>query len=220
MLKIKGSKIAILVCFFAILVSLCIGCSKDKKKEAKSKSSQEKSQQTQITTKKPVSTKKPAMPEKEEKPEKEKKIKIHGKAAVLETGKGTIEMKFYPDDAPNTVRNFIKLANKGFYKDMIFHRVISDFMIQTGDPTGTGYGGAGYNIKAEFNERPHLEGTVAMARSDDPDSASSQFYICLDEQPYLDGKYTVFGQVTKGLDVVYKIEKDDKLISIKIIDKE
>lgn len=219
MLKMKLNKITILVCVFAILASLYTGCSKDKKEEAKSKKSQEKTQQTQIT-KKPTSTQEPAAPKKEEKPKKEKKIEIHGKKAVLKTEKGTIEMKFYPDDAPNTVRNFIKLSNKGFYKDMIFHRVIQDFMIQTGDPTGTGSGGAGYNIKDEFNERPHLDGTVAMANSGSPNTASSQFYICQGAQPHLNGKYTVFGQVTKGLDIVYKIKKGDKLISIKVIDKE
>lgn len=217
MLKMKVNKIAILVCFFAILVSLGTGCSKDKKKEAKSKT-QEKTQQTQITKEKSAA-KKTVTSKKEEEPKKEEKTKIHGKAAVLETEKGTIEMKFFPDDAPNTVRNFIKLANSGFYSDMIFHRVLPGFVIQTGDPTGTGYGGAGYNIKAEFNERPHLEGSVAMARADDPNSASSQFYICLDKQPHLNGKYTVFGQVTKGLDVIHKIKKDDKLINIKIIDE-
>jgi len=209
----KTNKIAILACSFVILASLFLGCSKDKKKEAKSKTQLEKTQQTQVTTKKPTPTIKSAPP-------KEEKIEIYGKVAVLETEKGAIEMKFYPDDAPNTVRNFIKLANKGFYKDMKFHRVDPGFVIQTGDPTGTGYGGAGYNIKAEFNKRKHVEGTVAMARADDPNSASSQFYICLDEFPHLDGKYTVFGQVTKGLDVIHKIKQSDKLISVKIIDKD
>jgi len=211
MSKMKVNKIAILVCSFAILISFCLGCSKNKKKETTKVSSEK----THITTQKPAANiKKSATPEK-----KEKKIDIHGKMAVLETGKGTIEMKFYPDDAPNTVRNFIKLANQGFYKNMIFHRVVPGFVIQTGDPTGTGYGGAGYNIKDEFNERPHLEGTVAMANAGTPNSASSQFYICLAPQPFLNGKYTVFGQVTKGLDVVHKIKKGDKLISIKIVNQ-
>ena len=190
-------------------MSFILGCSKNKKKEATKVSSEK----TQITTQKPAANiKKTVIPEKKVEPKKEKKIDIHGKMAVLETEKGTIEMKFYPDDAPNTVRNFIKLANKGFYKNMIFHRVVPGFVIQTGDLTGTGYGGAGYNIKDEFNERPHLEGTVAMANAGSPNSASSQFYICLAPQPSLNGKYTVFGQVTKGLDVVHKIKKGDKLI--------
>ena len=111
-----------------------------------------------------------------------------------------IWLKFFPEDAPNTVKNFIMLANLGFYDSLTFHRVVENFVAQGGDPLGNGLGGAGYNINAEFNSRRHLEGTVAMARSQSPNSASSQFYICLAPQPYLDNQYTVFGQLIKGVE--------------------
>lgn len=136
--------------------------------------------------------------------------------AVIKTEKGTIVFKFFKDGAPNTVDNFIKLARKGFYNGLTFHRVEPNFVIQGGDPSGDGTGGPGYTIKAEFNSHPHLKGSVAMARAMDPDSAGSQFYICLDKQPFLDGKYTVFGQVTEGMDVVEKIRIGDKMLSVTI----
>ncbi len=129
--------------------------------------------------------------------------------AVLETNYGTIVLEFFPEDAPGHVDNFKKLARKGFYDGTKFHRIIREFMIQGGDPnTKTenastyGTGGPGYKIKAEFNKRKHLKGTLSMARSADPNSAGSQFFICLAPQPALDGQYTVFGQVLKGIDVV------------------
>jgi len=136
--------------------------------------------------------------------------------AIIETEKGTIKLQMFPDSAPNTVANFIYLAKKGFYDGLTFHRVEPDFVIQGGDPNGNGTGGPGYHIKAEFNSRKHLEGTVAMARSDDPDSAGSQFYICLAPQPSLDGKYTVFGQVIEGMDVVKKIKVGDKMLKVTV----
>jgi peptidyl-prolyl cis-trans isomerase B (cyclophilin B) len=125
--------------------------------------------------------------------------------AVIETNMGMIKLKFYPDVAPNHCRNFIRLAKDGFYDNLIFHRVIKGFMIQGGCPQGTGTGGPGWNLDAEFNQRKHLKGTLSMARSTDPNSAGSQFFICLEPQPGLDGKYTVFGQVIEGQDVVDKI---------------
>lgn len=125
--------------------------------------------------------------------------------AVIETTMGTIKFKFYREDAPGTVKNFIKLADEHFYDGLIFHRVIKGFMIQGGCPKGDGTGDPGYKIKAEFNTRKHVPGTVAMARAQDPDSAGSQFYICLGKSAFLDGKYTVFGQVIEGMDVVKKI---------------
>ncbi len=132
--------------------------------------------------------------------------------AVIETSMGNIELKFYPDVAPNHVSNFITLAKKGFYDGTIFHRVIPGFVIQGGDPNTKGpnramygTGGPGYTVKAEFNARPHLRGTLSMARSQNPDSAGSQFYICVAPLPQLDGNYTVFGEVTSGMDVVDKI---------------
>jgi peptidyl-prolyl cis-trans isomerase B (cyclophilin B) len=125
--------------------------------------------------------------------------------AVIETNLGTIVFKFYPAAAPKTVENFIKLANAHFYDSLIFHRVVRNFVIQGGCPLGTGAGNPGYFINAEFNQQHHLAGTVAMARAADPNSAGSQFYICLNKLPALDGKYTVFGQVVEGMDVVYAI---------------
>jgi len=125
--------------------------------------------------------------------------------AVIETNMGMIKLKFYPDAAPNHCRNFIRLAKDGFYDNLIFHRVIEGFMIQGGCPQGTGMGGPGWNVDAEFSQRKHLKGTLSMARSTDPNSAGSQFFICLEPQPGLDGKYTVFGQVIEGQDVVDKI---------------
>jgi peptidyl-prolyl cis-trans isomerase B (cyclophilin B) len=140
--------------------------------------------------------------------------------AVIELKKGgKIVFEFYPKDAPGTVDNFIKLANKGFYNGLKFHRVIPGFMAQGGDPLGSGMGGPGYTIKDEFNSKKHLKGTVAMARTMEPDSAGSQFYICFEPQPSLDGKYTVFGQVIEGMDVVDGIQKEDVMSKVYIADK-
>lgn len=125
--------------------------------------------------------------------------------AIIETDFGSITIEFYQEDAPNTVKNFITLAKKGFYDGLTFHRVVPGFVIQGGDPHGDGTGDAGYKIAAEFNSRKHVEGTVAMARGSDINSASCQFYIALKRLPNLDGKYTVFGQVISGMDVVHKI---------------
>ena len=104
-----------------------------------------------------------------------------------------IRIEFYPDDAPKTVENFVTLAKKGFYDNLTFHRVVPDFVVQGGDPKGNGTGGPGYTIKAEFNKQKHVRGSVAMARSQHPDSAGSQFYITYGATPHLDGQYTVFG---------------------------
>ena len=140
--------------------------------------------------------------------------------AVIEMKKGgRIAFEFYPKDAPGTVDNFIKLANKGFYNGLKFHRVIPGFMAQGGDPLGSGMGGPDYTIKDEFNSRKHLKGTVAMAKTLEPDSAGSQFYICFEPQPSLDGKYTVFGQVIEGIDVVDGIQKGDVMKKVYIADK-
>lgn len=136
----------------------------------------------------------------------------------LENG-GTIKIEFYPDSAPNTVANFEKLANSGFYNGLTFHRVVDGFVAQGGDPAGNGTGGPGYKIKAEFNNRKHLTGTLAMARSQHPDSAGSQFYICLAPQPFLDNQYTVFGQVTEGMDLVQKIRIGDKMKTVKVVNE-
>lgn len=129
------------------------------------------------------------------------------KYAVMTTSKGAITIGFYYDVAPNTVSNFLGLAAHGFYNGLTFHRIISGFMIQGGDPRGDGMGGPGYQIDAEFNPRPHLEGVLSMARSRDPNSAGSQFFICLDytRTKQLDGQYTTFGRVTSGQDIVKAI---------------
>ncbi len=130
--------------------------------------------------------------------------------AVLETSLGTIKFELYENKAPVTAANFIKLAESGFYDALIFHRVIDDFVIQGGDPLGTGMGGSGETIRLEINKAlTHTDGAVAMARSSDPDSASSQFYICDGPQHGLDGDYAVFGQVIEGMDVVRAIAAVD-----------
>ncbi len=137
---------------------------------------------------------------------------------AMEKG-GEITIEFYPADAPKTVENFVTLAKKGFYDGLTFHRVEPGFVVQGGDPKGNGAGGPGYTIKAEFNKQKHVRGTVAMARSQDPDSAGSQFYICFKPAPFLDGNYTVFGIVTKGMDVVDRIKVGDRMKSVRIIEQ-
>jgi peptidyl-prolyl cis-trans isomerase B (cyclophilin B) len=126
--------------------------------------------------------------------------------AVVETDRGTFTLSFFPDMAPGHVRNFVNLARSGFYDNTIFHRVLPGTLIQGGDPTGTGHGGPGYTIRAEFNERRHVRGTLSMARrTDDPNSAGSQWFICLDRAPDWDGLYTVFGEVVDGMETVDRI---------------
>jgi peptidyl-prolyl cis-trans isomerase B (cyclophilin B) len=132
--------------------------------------------------------------------------------AIVNTNLGNIQFELLSDIAPETVRNFIKLAKSGFYDGTLFHRVIPKFMIQGGDPNTKesdkstwGTGGPGYNIKAEFNSRSHLRGIVSMARSSDPDSAGSQFFIVTSDSTFLDREYTVFGEVVDGMEVADKI---------------
>jgi cyclophilin family peptidyl-prolyl cis-trans isomerase len=125
--------------------------------------------------------------------------------AIINTNHGPIHVELFPDDAPKTVNNFVKLANDGFYDRIIFHRVIPDFMIQGGDPTGTGSGGPGYTFEDEFNDQKVERGALAMANAG-PNTNGSQFFIVTTEAaPWLDGKHTVFGRVTDGMDVVDKI---------------
>src|SRR5436305_5756694 len=126
--------------------------------------------------------------------------------AIIQTNHGPIHLELYADDAPKTVDNFVKLANDGFYDRVIFHRVIPDFMIQGGDPTGTGSGGPGYTFEDEFNDRKVERGALAMANAG-PNTNGSQFFIVTTEAaPWLDGKHTVFGQVSAGMDSVDAIE--------------
>jgi peptidyl-prolyl cis-trans isomerase B (cyclophilin B) len=145
---------------------------------------------------------------------------------VIKTSKGDITFKVYPKDAPNTVATFLELVQSKFYDGTLFHRVEPGFVIQGGDPLSKdpngdpamfGTGGPGFKVKAEFNNQKHVKGAVAMARAEDPDSAGSQFYITLAPQPMLDGQYTVFGQVVSGMDVVGKIQKGDKIVSMTIV---
>jgi cyclophilin family peptidyl-prolyl cis-trans isomerase len=125
----------------------------------------------------------------------------------MQTNHGTIEIELFDDDAPKTVANFTKLAQDGFYNGVIFHRVIQDFMVQGGDPTGTGSGGPGYQFEDEFNDNKVVRGALAMANAG-PNTNGSQFFIVTAEAtPWLDGKHTVFGQVTSGMDVVDAIEQ-------------
>lgn len=136
--------------------------------------------------------------------------------ARISTDKGDILFTFYPDDAPVHTAAFIKLAEQGYYDGLTFHRVEPGFVVQGGDPQGDGTGGPGYRLKAEFNARPHLRGTVAMARSSNPDSAGSQFYICLDDARFLDNNYTVFGQMSDGFDTLDAIRRGDKMNKVTI----
>jgi peptidyl-prolyl cis-trans isomerase B (cyclophilin B) len=129
--------------------------------------------------------------------------------ATLHTSHGAIEVELFDDDAPRTVENFVKLARDGFYDGVTFHRVIPDFMIQGGDPTGSGMGGPGYTFEDEFNEHKVVRGALAMANAG-PDTNGSQFFVVTAEAtPWLDGKHTVFGRVTNGMDVVDTISNVD-----------
>lgn len=127
----------------------------------------------------------------------------------LDVSFGRIVIAMRPDLAPNHVKRIKELVRQGFYNDVVFHRVIERFMAQTGDPTGMGTGGSGQNLKAEFSKEHHLRGTVSMARANDPNSADSQFFICLADVPHLDGQYTVWGQVVSGMEAVDMIKKGE-----------
>lgn len=167
---------------------------------------------------------------------KEEIKKMAETKAVIETKFGNIELKFFPEVAPDHVNNFIELAKKGFYDGTTFHRVIPGFMIQGGDPNSKnpdksmhGMGGPGHTVKAEFNEKPHKRGILSMARSSNPDSAGSQFFICVADAPFLDKQYTVFGEVVSGMEVADKIvsqprdrkdNPDERIeMKIKVIEK-
>ena len=141
---------------------------------------------------------------------------------LMELEAGTVVIQTRPDLAPNHVARIKELARSGFYDGIVFHRVIEGFMAQGGDPTGTGTGGSGKNLKAEFNEEPHVRGTLSMARSQSPDSADSQFFICFDDASFLNRQYTVWGQVVEGMEHVDAIKRGepvmdpDHIVSMKI----
>src|SRR5204862_1275861 len=149
----------------------------------------------------------------EEKKEENRPMNASNEVAVIKTNEGAMVVQFWTDAAPNTIENFKKLAREGFYDGTIFHRIVKGFMIQGGEPNSKepakensyGEGGPGYKIKAEFNDHSHQRGVISMARSSDPDSAGSQFFICLAPVPRLDHQYTTFGKLIKGADVLEKI---------------
>ena len=135
----------------------------------------------------------------------------------MTTNKGVVYLELFPEVAPLHVDNFLTLIKKGFYNGLLFHRVVRGALIQGGCPEGTGRGGPGYTIPAEFNFLKHKRGTLSMARASHPDSAGSQFYICLQRMSQLDGKYTVFGQVVKGMEVPAKIRKGDRMKVVEVL---
>jgi peptidylprolyl isomerase len=141
---------------------------------------------------------------------------------ILDTTRGPVKIAMRPDLAPGHCARIKELARKGFYDGVVFHRVIDGFMAQTGDPTGSGMGGSGQKLKAEFSKEPHSRGAVSMARAQSPDSGDSQFFICFDDANFLDGKYTIWGRVIEGMENVDKITrgeppgKPDKIVSMKV----
>ncbi len=137
---------------------------------------------------------------------------------TIETSRGNIELELFPAHAPRTVNNFIFLARDGFYDGVRFHRVIANFMIQGGDPTGTGRGGPGYRFEDEFDDNPlrHERGVISMANAG-PDTNGSQFFITHGPQPHLDGRHTVFGKVTAGMDVVDAIQQGDSMVAVRVV---
>ena len=141
---------------------------------------------------------------------------------VMETSKGAVTIALRPDLAPNHVARIKELARQGFYDGIVFHRVIDGFMAQTGDPTGTGTGGSGKKLTAEFSREPHVRGVCSMARAADPNSADSQFFICFDDARFLDGKYTVWGNVTAGMEAIDRIKRGepvadpDRIVSLTV----
>jgi peptidylprolyl isomerase len=132
---------------------------------------------------------------------------------VLETTKGTVTIAMRPDLAPNHVARIKELVRQGFYNGIVFHRVIDNFMAQTGCPHGTGTGGSGQKLKAEFSREKHVRGTVSMARAQNPDSGDSQFFICLADAPWLNGQYTVWGAVTSGMENVDQIKRGEPVVN-------
>lgn len=142
---------------------------------------------------------------------------------LMETTQGTVTIELAPDKAPNHVARIKDLAREGFYDGIVFHRVIDGFMAQAGCPKGTGTGGSDKpDLKAEFNDTPHVRGTCSMARTSDPNSANSQFFICFDDVRFLDGQYTAWGQVTDGMDAVDKLKRGepvqnpDRIVSLRV----
>ncbi len=196
-----------LITLFIIIVLLAAGCAKEVAKKTDEIGKETKTGRSIDMEKE--TTKVPA-----EELAAIEQTKADPEIAIMETSMGTIKLGFFPDVAPNHVARFKELAKEGFYDGILFHRVIPGFVIQGGDPKTKdpatpkhlmGTGGSGKNLKAEFNSRPHLRGTLSAARSNHPDSADSQFFICVARVPHLDNKYTVYGHVLEGVDVAEKI---------------
>ncbi len=135
---------------------------------------------------------------------------------VVETEKGTLAFMMYPEVAPQTVARMGELIRSGFFNGIVFHRVVADFVVQAGDPTGSGEGGSGQTIDAEFSHLHYVRGSVGMARNEDIHSNDSQFFICISDQPHLDGKYTLFGQVIRGEAVLDQIRQGDKILTMRL----
>jgi peptidyl-prolyl cis-trans isomerase B (cyclophilin B) len=193
----------VLPCFMSLASALLFSSCETTKQEAKS------SNTSAAQTKKEVKDATPPSTNQEKQPMTA--AKAAEDVAVIKTTEGEMVAEFWPDVAPKTVENFKKLASEGFYDGTAFHRIIKGFMIQGGDPLSktddprVGTGGPGYQIKAEFNNKKHLRGVLSMARSNDPNSAGSQFFICHGDPSFLDGQYTTFGKLLKGDDVLEKI---------------
>lgn len=136
---------------------------------------------------------------------------------VLETEKGTMTFRLFPEVAPRTVARIGELADGGFYDGIVFHRVVADFVVQAGDPTGSGEGGSGKTIPAEFSQLHYIRGSLGMARDEDIHSNDSQFFICISEQPHLDGRYTLFGQLVRGEEVLDRIRQGDRIVRMRTI---
>lgn len=139
-----------------------------------------------------------------------------GDVCMLETDRGTLAFRLYPEVAPLTVARIAELVDSGFFDGIVFHRVVADFVVQAGDPTGSGDGGSGRNIPAEFSHLHYVRGSVGMARDEDIHSNDSQFFICISDQPHLDGKYTLFGQVIRGEEVLDLIRQGDRIVRMRM----
>jgi cyclophilin family peptidyl-prolyl cis-trans isomerase len=226
----KRSRALALLVLLILVVSLAAGCAQEPAAEAPPTEAPDAAQD--------------AVPETQEEDMHVSEVKVEpGTIVVMETSRGTIKLELYPDVAPNHAATFVELGEQGFYDGVKFHRIIQGFMAQGGDPNTKKYspeevasmvavseggkapegsrselgtGGPGFTLEQEFNEKKHVRGTLSAARSQDPNSAGSQFFICFAPQPSLDGQYTVFGQVVEGMDVVDALKVGDEIESVKV----
>ena len=199
----------LLVMFGALAVVVLYGCAAQKHAEEASSPSLPSGADTHCPAPPPAPDAAKAHGRRKAKPEPPLQVDADGlslESVLIKTDDGDIRFRFYPHEAPCTVARFRTLVRSGFYNGLVFHRVVPGFVIQGGDPNGNGTGGSGFRLAPEFNEHKHVKGTLAMARSRDPGSADSQFYIALGTLPQLDGSYTIFGQVVEGMDVLDKVQ--------------